>query len=503
MLPIDFLQRAIRLYPDNIAIEIVTSKITYRELGEAVNALACALQKADPDPGTRVAMCAANAPAYIVGMLAILTAGKVWVPLNYRSTAPELERILDVTKPSTVLVDQEGDALLSTYKGQKIGFAQFDEITNQYRGQIPAVTARERDDTQAIKFTGGTTGLPKGVMQPCRAWMAGIVNQIGGWDITKDDKFVVCAPISHGTGTYILPILAQGATLLLCTSSDADDILYAFGNQGGTMTFMPPTLIYKLMAISGVNRTNFPKLRLLIYGGAPMPVEKITMALDFFGPVIATTYGQTEAPQIATLLRPHELANTANQASAGRATWYSDIAIVAPDGSVLPTGETGEITIQGELVMTGYWKLPEKTAETIKNNRLHTGDVGYLDERGFLFIKDRLRDVIITGGFNVYPIDVEGALSTHPAVHEASVFGIPDDKWGEAVNAAVQLKPGHSITEDELKAFVKDRLGPVHTPKKIHFYESLPRSAVGKVLKTAVKEQALNIASRSANPLNN
>jgi acyl-CoA synthetase (AMP-forming)/AMP-acid ligase II len=142
--------------------------------------------------------------------------------------------------------------------------------------------------------------------------------------------------------------------------------------------------------------------------------------------------------------------------------------------------------------MTGYWKLPDKTAETIKEGRLHTGDVGYIDERGFLYIKDRLRDVIITGGFNVYPIDVEGALSRHPAVHEASVFGLPDEKWGEAVNAAVQLKPGASVGEEALKAFVRERLGPVQTPKKIHFYESLPRSPVGKVLKGALRDTALD-----------
>lgn len=496
MLPIDFLHRAVRLYPDRVAIESATKQITYSRLGMAVNALACALQAIDTQPGTRVAMCAGNSPEYIVGMLAIMAAGKVWVPLNYRSTAPELNRIIDVTTPSTVLVDKAGKALLHGLKAQLIDFDQFDDIAAQYHGQSPVAHRRERDDLQAIKFTGGTTGLPKGVMQPCRAWMAGITNQIAGWGITKNDKFVVCAPISHGTGTYVLPLLAQGARLLLCSSSDASSILHAFETQGGTMTFMPPTLIYKLMATPGACRERFPQLRLLIYGGAPMPVEKIKMAQDFFGPVVATTYGQTEAPQIATLLLPEELMDPATQASAGRASWYSDIAIVAPDGKELPTGETGEITILGELVMTGYWMLPEKTAETIKNNRLHTGDVGYMDERGFLFIKDRLRDVIITGGFNVYPIDVEGALSTHPAVHEASVFGIPDDKWGEAVNAAVQLKPGHTTTENELKSFVKERLGPVQTPKRIHFQENLPRSAVGKVLKAAIKELVLSTETR-------
>src|SRR5690606_25771185 len=223
-LPIDFLHRAVLLYPDNIAIESATRQITYRELGAAVRALACALQTVDPEPGSRVAMCAANAPEYIVGMMAILAAGKVWVPLNYRSTTSELARILDVTAPISILVDDAGSTLIPDGKGQKINFSEFQALASTYRDQQPVAHARDRDDTQAIKFTGGTTGLPKGVMQPCTAWMANIINQIGGWDITADDKVVLCAPISHGTGTYILPLLAQGATLVLCPSNKAADI---------------------------------------------------------------------------------------------------------------------------------------------------------------------------------------------------------------------------------------------------------------------------------------
>ncbi len=491
MLPIDFLYRAVKLYPDNIAIESPAGPITYAELGRAVDALACVLQDRVSEPGSPIAMCAGNAPEYIVGMLAIMAAGQVWVPLNYRSTTPELQRILEAVTPAFVLVDDSGDALIPGAEKDKLHFRDFPALIRQHTGRAPVKHLRGRDDTQAIKFTGGTTGLPKGVMQPCRAWMAGIVNQIGGWNITQQDKFVVCAPISHGTGTYILPLLAQGAALLLCASSGARDLLHAFSALRGTMTFMPPTLIYKVMAEPDASREQFPDLRLLIYGGAPMPPEKIEMAQDFFGPVIATTYGQTEAPQIATLLRPQELADPRYRASAGRATWYSDVAIVSPDGTLLPAGEVGEVTIQGDLVMSGYWKLPGKTAETIKQGRLHTGDIGYMDEEGFLYIKDRLRDVIITGGFNVYPVDVEGALSRHPAVHEASVFGLPDSKWGEAVNAAVQLKVGQTADEDALKAFVRELLGPVQAPKRIHFYESLPRSPVGKVLKMAIREKLL------------
>ena len=326
-------------------------------------------------------------------------------------------------------------------------------------------------------------------MQPYRAWTAGIINQISGWQITADDCYVVTAPLTHGTSTYLMPLLAQGARLLFLDKTDPGSIISAFRDQGGTMSFMPPTLIYMVMAYPGVSRADFPELRNLIYGGAPMPADKVEQVRAFFGPVIGTTYGQTEAPQIVTMLRPGELGDPLNKGSVGRCTWLTDLGIIAPDGTLLPANEIGEVVVRGDLMMKGYWRLPEKTAETIIDGWLHTGDVGLVDERGYLFLKDRIRDVIITGGFNVYPTDVENALSQHPSVYECSVFGMPDDKWGEAVQAAIHLRPGFAQDPEGLMAHVKKALGSVQTPKQIHFFEQLPKSSVGKVLKTAIKEQ--------------
>jgi acyl-CoA synthetase (AMP-forming)/AMP-acid ligase II len=240
-----------------------------------------------------------------------------------------------------------------------------------------------------------------------------------------------------------------------------------------------------------VDASDFESLRHLVVGGAPMPPEKVDEAIGFFGPRIGLTYGQTEAPQIVTMIRPHEVVDPVNRGSAGGTAWLSDMAIMSPQGEFLPVGEKGEVVVRGDLVMTGYWNMPEKTEQTIVDGWLHTGDVGYVDERGYLYIKDRLRDVVITGGFNVYPVDVEDALCKHPAVHEASVVGVPDDKWGEAVQAAVQLKPGKAVTDTQLMQHVKDLLGGVHTPKRIHFFEQLPRSSVGKVLKKDIRDQLI------------
>jgi len=522
--PIDFFFRAAQRYPGNTALDGPDGSISYADLADRVRALAAAMQAFDPAPQTRVAICAGNTAEHILALLATLAAGKIWVPLNYRSTPTEIGRILEATEPSIIALDAVGAPLVGTsisahrirLDGASSAPAAAADIANAGTGTgtgnaapdtrsehalstllarhadaTPAVYPMDRDAVQAIKFTGGTTGLPKGVMQPARAWNAGIINQINGWGLGPQDRYVVAAPITHGTGTYLLPLLAQGGALLLVDAASPATITAAFRERGGTLSFMPPTLIYMIMAQDGVSRADFPQLRNLIYGGAPMPVGKFEQARAFFGPVLGTTYGQTEAPQIVTLMRPADFEDAANLGSVGRVTWLSDLAILGPDGQPAPAGEIGEVAVRGDLVMKGYWRLPEKTAETLVDGWLRTGDTGLVDERGYLFLKDRLRDVVITGGFNVYPVDVENALISHPDVHECSVFGVPDDKWGEAVHAAVQPRAGAVIDTEALKLHVRGLLGPVHTPKQIHIYESLPRSSVGKVLKNAVRDAAL------------
>ena len=231
----------------------------------------------------------------------------------------------------------------------------------------------------------------------------------------------------------------------------------------------------------------FEQLRLLIYGAAIMPPEKIRQARAIFGPVIATNYGLTEAPQIITALIPEEARDDSTIASVGRASFMTRVAIMDATGKLLPAGEQGEIVVAGDLVMSGYLDNPEQTAEALVDGWLHTGDVGYLDEREYLFLKDRLKDVIISGGFNVYPSDVEAALVAHPAIHECVVFGCPDEKWGEAVHVAIELRDGEDASAADIIAYAKTRIGSVQAPKQVHFVDSLPRSAVGKVQRREVR----------------
>ncbi|KLU23891.1 long-chain fatty acid--CoA ligase [Caballeronia mineralivorans PML1(12)] len=517
MYPIDFFWRATRRWPTRIAIDAPDGAVRYDELGQQVAALAAAFQEIDPNLQSRVGICAGNSTEHLIALLAVLASGKVWVPLNPRSTQPEIQRIVDTTQPTilvvdTAYVDLVADATASRIlcqgygdhanpserreENQKALEPRLHDLVAAYAGWSPRRFDLPGNATQAIKFTGGTTGTPKGVMQPYRAWMANVTNQIQAWRFDEHDRYIVGAPITHGTSTYILPILAQGGCHVILPEAGAQAVRNAFRDRAGTVSFMPPTLVYMLMALPGISRGDFPNLRRLIYGGAAMPSEKIREVRAFFGPVLGTTYGQTEAPQILTVMRPEDFEDPQRWSSVGATTWFSDVAIMSPEGRLLPPGEVGEVVARGDLLMTGYWNLPEKTAETLIDGWLHTGDRGFIDESGFLYLKDRIRDLVITGGFNVYPVDVENALGQHPAVHECTVFGIPDDKWGEAVQAAVQLRAGMVVTEAELSAFVREKLGPVHTPKHVHFYDDLPRSSIGKVLKNAVREDVLsNIAS--------
>jgi len=502
MFPIDFFWRAAARWPDRTAIDAPEGLTPYATLAGEVAALAAALCALDPAPGSRVGILARNSREHLLALLATLAAGKVWVPLNVKSTAPEIQRIVDITEPGIVVADPGSAALIETVRTQRVwtgdgaaqGLPTVASLVAQHAGAARldlAALGLKDADTQAIKFTGGTTGVPKGVMQPYRAWMANITNQIQGWGFDEHERYVLAAPITHGTSTYVLPILAQGGCHVVLAEAGADAVRTAFRDRAGTCCFMPPTLVYMLMALPGSTRADYPRLRRLIYGGAPMPPEKIRQVRAFFGPVLGTTYGQTEAPQILTVMRPEDFEDERNWSSVGRRTWFNDVEIMAPDGRLLPAGEVGEVVARGDLVMSGYWRLPDKTAETLVDGWLHTGDRGLFDARGYLHLKDRLKDLVITGGFNVYPTDVENALGQHPAVHECAVFGVPDDKWGEAVQAAVQLREGHQASAAELIAWVRERLGPVQTPKHIHFHASLPRSPVGKVLKTAVRQMAM------------
>jgi fatty-acyl-CoA synthase len=262
-----------------------------------------------------------------------------------------------------------------------------------------------------------------------------------------------------------------------------------------THTFLPPTLIYMVLAHEALERTDLESLQCFWYGAAPMSATRLEEALRRIGPVMAQLFGQTEAPMMISTMAPadhfHPDGSIATErlSSAGRPAPLVTVAVMGDDGDLLPRGERGEIVVRGSLVMAGYYKNPEATAEASRFGWHHTGDVGYLDDEGYLYIVDRAKDMVITGGFNVYSTEVEQVLMAHPAVQDCAVVGLPDSKWGERITAVLQLRPGQDVELAEVTAFVKARIGSVKTPKQVEVWPDLPRSKVGKVLKTEIKKQ--------------
>lgn len=507
MLPIDMIAAARVRTPRAIAAEGPGFALSYAELLDRADALAAGLQEIDVRPQSRVGICADNTIEHLIGLLATMAAEKIWIPLNPRDAKGELDAKIEATRPSILIADEACLDKFTPFPAARLILGKtrptnaadtIAGIVERKRGLRPARSHLPLTAVQAIKFTGGSSGRPKGVEQPYRAWNTGAACMIHALGLTARDKYLIAAPLTHGTSCYVTPTLAQGGTMVFLDGpARPAKILDAFAERAVSTTFLPPTLIYMLIAEPDVRERLYPALRNLIYGGAPMPGPKVREAQDVFGRVIATNYGQTEAPQIITFMRPEDF-DESNLAAAGRASLLTRVAIRDSNGRILPPGEDGEIVVAGDLVMNRYLDMPAQTAETLKDGWLHTGDLGALDERGFLYIKDRIRDVVISGGFNVYPSDVEAALVKHPAIYECVVFGVPDDKWGEAVTAAVQLRAGAQADEADIIAFAKEHVGSVKAPKRVVFYDSLPRSSVGKVQRREVRERESAKVARAA-----
>jgi acyl-CoA synthetase (AMP-forming)/AMP-acid ligase II len=309
--------------------------------------------------------------------------------------------------------------------------------------------------------------------------------------------YLALAPLTHAAGVLCFPVLALGGEIVIMPAPDLGDFLKLIAAHQVTHAFLPPTLIYMLLDRPELAAADLGSLQCLWYGAAPMSAARLEEAITALGPVLGQLFGQTEAPMMISTMAPRDHVRadgslaTERYASAGRPTPLVTVAIMGPDGDLLPPGERGEIVVRGPLVMAGYYKDPAATAEAGRHGWHHTGDIGYLDPFQYLFIVDRAKDMIITGGFNVYSAEVEQALLAHPAVQDCAVIGLPDPKWGEQVTAVVQLHAGHAADEAELRAFARERVGSVKAPKQVEVWADLPRSAVGKVLKKEVRFRLL------------
>jgi acyl-CoA synthetase (AMP-forming)/AMP-acid ligase II len=500
---IDFFDRGWRINPKGTAYIAGEQSFSFPVIGEMSCRIAHALRKEGFGKGAKGAVLAGNDTIAWSCVLGLWRANVAWVPVNPRASAQENGAQVDAFDCEILFFQQMFAPMVQALQPRLPKVRKWVCIDAALPGHValsdwiaaqpatPPAVRYDMEDLMAVVPTGGTTGAPKGVMLTHRNAQTFCSNFMIGcsYDANSPPVNLAAAPMTHTAGLLSLPCTARGGTVVILTKPEPAALLGAVGKHRVTELFLPPTVIYGLLGIPGIEKQDYSSLKYFLYGAAPMSVEKLKRAVEVFGPVMTGGYGQTEAPASITIMRPEEhfvagrIADDERLSSCGRPSPLNRVVVLDDQNQPLPAGKVGEICVQGDLVMAGYYKAPDKTAETIVDGWLHTGDIGYLDAEAYLHITDRKKDMIITGGFNVYPSEVEQVIWSHPAVLDCAVIGVPDEKWGEAVKAVVEFKPGAAATADELIALVKEKLGSVKAPKSVDVVASLPRSPVGKVLK--------------------
>ena len=501
----DFLDKGASLGPEAPCLTTGRRTLTYGEVQALSWQVARALDWSGIRPGDKVAILSANDPIAFSCVFGISRAGAVWCPVNPRNEAAENRDLLDffdcaclifqaafaplVTK---ILPDLPKLTTLVCLDGEPAGATPFDVWVGPEPAE-PWQAEPFQDDLVMLVSTGGTTGRPKGVMLTGHNIETMSALTLMSYPFRPRPRYLALAPLTHAAGVLCFPVMTLGGEIVIMGKPDLTEFLALIEQNQITHTFLPPTLIYMLLDHHDLPSTDLSSLQCLWYGAAPMSASRLEEALTKIGPVMGQLFGQSEAPMMISTLAPADhfrddgsLA-TERLSSAGRPTPLTTVAIMDDAGNLLGPGQRGEIVARGPLVMAGYYKNPQASAEAARHGWHHTGDIGYLDEENYLFIVDRAKDMIISGGFNVYSAEVEQVLLAHPAVQDCAVIGLPDEKWGERVTAVVQLRPGQTVTEDEIRSFVKERLGSVKAPKQVEVWPDLPRSKVGKVLKVDVK----------------
>jgi fatty-acyl-CoA synthase len=357
------------------------------------------------------------------------------------------------------------------------------------------------EDLAGISYSGGTTGKPKGIMSSYRGGATMTQIQMSDWQWPDEVRFLICTPLSHAGAAFFTPTLLKGGSLTVLPGFDPEKFMQTVQDHRITATMLVPTMIYVLLDHPKFDQYDLSSLQTIFYGASAISPTRLAEGIRRMGPIFFQFYGQAECPMTITVLRKedHDPDNLERLASCGRPVPWLHVALLDDDGNVVPDGEPGEICVRGPLNMKGYLGNPEQTAEAFEHGWLHTGDVARADDEGFLYIVDRKKDMIITGGFNVYPREVEDVISTHPAVSAVAVIGVPDERWGESVKAVVVRRPGASVEAEELISLVKDAKGSVQAPKSVDFIDAIPLSALGKPDKKALRAQYWGDGNRQVN----
>jgi len=505
----NWITRNAKRHPEKVGVVFEGKRYTFGEINERVNRLCNALKRLGLKKGDRLGVLLDNCNQFVEAHGACAKGGMVLVPLNTRLLSGELAYIINNAEASAVIfgatyADTIGalrSKCESTHhfimvEGEAEGVDAYDELLALGSPEEPDVEVGE-EDLLYIAYTSGTTGLPKGAMITHRNHFYSTIDNVIHYRIHPGSKILVCLPMffQATVGCALMPCFYLGATMVIHRGFEAKMVLETIEKEKITFTFLAPSPIIFLLEEPDINKYDYSSLEVLMYGSAPMPVAKLKEAMKIFNCKFVQSHGFTEYTCCTTSLEPedHVLEGPAEKvkriASCGKEMINVEARVVNEKSEDVKPGEVGELVARGEKVMQGYWKNPEATAEAIdKDGWLHSGDMATLDQEGYVYIVDRKKDMIISGGINIYPKEIEEILFTHPAVLEAAVIGIPDDRWGESVMAVVALKEAMKATEEEIINHCKEHLASYKKPKSVYFVERLPRNPGGKVLKRELRE---------------
>ncbi len=501
----DLLRRQRRERPDALAIRFQGEDLSYAQLWQRAARVAQALTRMGAKPGSRVAHCERNSAICFELLFGCALIGAVLVPVNWRLARGEIAWVLQDAQPVLLVADPAFDAAVQAARSLGIAWVSTEPAGAAGRDDAPAyahwrdaapcddpAASVALDDVAVQMYTSGTTGRPKGAMLSHRAVNTVRIGQRAGWSRWRgDDVCLISMPLFHigGVGTA-LACLCAGARMVLVRDFDAAQFLALIGSEGITRLFLVPAAIQMLLDHPAAATTDFGRVQYISFGSSPMQLPLLERAMALFGCGFVQVYGLTESSGtvVANPVERGELPTARRLASVGRALDGVQLRIAMAEGSEARTGEAGEVQVRSAAAMQGYWRLPDATAEAFTpDGWLRTGDVGTLDADGYLYLIDRLKDMIISGGENVYPAEVEAALLRVPGVKEVAVIGVPDRRWGEAVTAVVVPQPGAQVDEAAVIAAARTMLAGYKVPKSIVLREALPRNAAGKVLRRELR----------------
>jgi acyl-CoA synthetase (AMP-forming)/AMP-acid ligase II len=505
------LDRVLKKYKNRVAYKFGGREFTYREVEINVNKLANGFLSLGLQKGDRVVMMTANCIEYIFADFAAAKVGLVKVPLDVMLSSRDIEYRIKDSEARAVVMDEffynkaglffkEYDfvkhVICVTDKKEILsqGVLSYYQLLEGSPSSNPEVEVQP-DDLIAIMYTGGTTGVSKGVMHTHKSYLSIVYSQLVENDVGEDEVTLISAPLPHATGFNLLPTLLKGGRIVVTSGFHPEEFFRLVQEEKVTWTFMVPTMIYALSDHPKRREYDLSSLKTILYGAAPISPRRLEDAINEMGPIFMQGWAQMEIATQGTIFTKKQAADAVknNQRerlkSCGVPVIITQLKIVDENDKEVGTGVVGELIVKGPHMMKGYWRKEEETRRTIVDGWIHTGDLGYMDEDGFIYLVDRKNDMIITGGLNVFSIEVENVLSRHPAVAETIVIGIPDEKWGEMVLGIVVKAPGKDVSEAELLEYCRDRLAAYQRPKRIEFYDSLPRTVYGKLDKKAVKKK--------------